>query len=189
MKDSEEVETVRMNAVRLNSGHLLPAVGLGVYRSAAGGECYQAVLSALKLGYRHIDTAQIYGNEGDVGRWVSGQALCMVFGRAHQLAGSGSEVALYGAAKWQAALLPTAKTPSMRVLAHCASSPPRCRALADSGVPREEVWVTTKLWTSNWGYDTARAGIRWVGSCAGEPGTLWDEAFGHARCALRLPSL
>lgn len=53
------------------SGHLLPSPGLGVYRSASGGECYQAVLSALRLGYRHIDTAQIYGNEADVGRWVA----------------------------------------------------------------------------------------------------------------------
>ena len=42
-----------------------------MYRSASGGECYQAVLSALRLGYRHIDTAQIYGNEADVGRWVA----------------------------------------------------------------------------------------------------------------------
>lgn len=50
------------------AGFLLPLPGLGVYRSAAGGECYNAVLSALRLGYRHVDTAQIYGNEGDVGR-------------------------------------------------------------------------------------------------------------------------
>ena len=41
------------------AGQLLPAIGLGVYRSAAGGECYATVLSALKLGYRHIDTAQV----------------------------------------------------------------------------------------------------------------------------------
>ena len=50
------------------AGALLPSPGLGVYRSAAGGECLAAVASALRLGYRHIDTAQLYGNEGDVGR-------------------------------------------------------------------------------------------------------------------------
>ncbi|KAI9335265.1 NADP-dependent oxidoreductase domain-containing protein [Obelidium mucronatum] len=64
----------------------LPAVGLGVYR-AAPEECYESVLKALKLGYRHIDTAAFYQNEADVGR-----------------------------------------------------------AVRDSGIPRSEIWVTTKLW-------------------------------------------
>ena len=56
------------------AGHLLPAIGLGVYRSAAGGECYNACLSALRLGYRHIDTAQVGGPGGRVEatvRWSS----------------------------------------------------------------------------------------------------------------------
>lgn len=53
-------------------GHTIPLVGLGVYQCEAGQEAYDAVLSALKLGYRHIDTAQIYGNEADVGRSVPG---------------------------------------------------------------------------------------------------------------------
>lgn len=103
VKDEEDgEETVRaMNVVRLSTGILLPSPGLGVYRSAAGGECYNAVLSALRLGYRHIDTAQLYGNEADVGR-----------------------------------------------------------AVADSGLRREQVFVTTKVWTSQWGYERARASIR-----------------------------
>ncbi|KAJ3029261.1 UNVERIFIED_CONTAM: hypothetical protein HDU68_012672 [Siphonaria sp. JEL0065] len=64
----------------------IPTVGLGVYR-AEPGECYAAVLSALKLGYRSVDTAAFYQNEADVGR-----------------------------------------------------------AIRDSGIPREQIWVTTKLW-------------------------------------------
>ncbi|KAG3166980.1 hypothetical protein PI126_g3970 [Phytophthora idaei] len=43
-------------------------IGLGVYQSEPGAETYNAVLTRLKLGYRHIDTAEIYGNEEDVGR-------------------------------------------------------------------------------------------------------------------------
>ena len=80
----------------LRDGSLIPAIGLGVYKSAPGEETYLAVLSALAMGYRHIDTAQIYNNEEDVGR-----------------------------------------------------------ALTESKIPRSEVFVTTKLWLSNWGYDAA----------------------------------
>jgi hypothetical protein len=54
----------------LNSGHSIPAVGLGVYQAANGDEAYEACLNALKMGYRHIDTAQIYRNEGSVGRAI-----------------------------------------------------------------------------------------------------------------------
>ncbi|ONM42971.1 2,5-didehydrogluconate reductase B [Halopseudomonas pachastrellae] len=67
----------------------IPSIGLGTFR-LKGEDAYNAVRTALKLGYRHIDTAQIYGNEQDVGR-----------------------------------------------------------AIADSGIPREEVFVTTKIWTNN----------------------------------------
>eukprot|EP00596_Hydrurales_sp_CCMP1899_P002958 CAMPEP_0119036346 /NCGR_PEP_ID=MMETSP1177-20130426/4024_1 /TAXON_ID=2985 /ORGANISM="Ochromonas sp, Strain CCMP1899" /LENGTH=95 /DNA_ID=CAMNT_0006996105 /DNA_START=100 /DNA_END=388 /DNA_ORIENTATION=- len=45
----------------LNDGSKIPAIGLGVYRSAPGEETYSAVLNALKGEYRHIDTAQISG--------------------------------------------------------------------------------------------------------------------------------
>ena len=80
----------------LLDGNVIPAVGLGVYRSAPGEETYAAVSNALSVGYRHIDTAQIYRNEGDVGR-----------------------------------------------------------AVADSGISRSEIFITTKLWLSNWGYQAA----------------------------------
>jgi diketogulonate reductase-like aldo/keto reductase len=76
----------------LSDGTQIPYLGLGVYRSDAGGETYDSALDALRKGYRHIDTAQLYGNEEDVGR-----------------------------------------------------------AVRDSGIPRSEVWVTTKVWHSNFG--------------------------------------
>jgi diketogulonate reductase-like aldo/keto reductase len=84
--------------LRLNNGVELPQVGLGVYQAARGDETRQAVLAALALGYRHVDTARAYGNERDVGA-----------------------------------------------------------ALRDSGVPRQEVFVTTKLWNDDQGYDQALA--------------------------------
>jgi len=74
--------------LKLNDGRAIPVLGLGVYKSEPGAQAYDAVLNALKLGYRHIDTAQFYQNEADVGK-----------------------------------------------------------AVRDSGIPREEIWVTTKLWS------------------------------------------
>jgi diketogulonate reductase-like aldo/keto reductase len=56
--------------VRLNDGHAMPLLGYGTYQVANGGPCYRAVLHALGLGYRHIDTAALYANEEDVGRAV-----------------------------------------------------------------------------------------------------------------------
>jgi diketogulonate reductase-like aldo/keto reductase len=46
----------------------LPMLGLGVWQVPDGPECVDAVRTALELGYRHIDTAQAYGNEESVGR-------------------------------------------------------------------------------------------------------------------------
>lgn len=84
------------STVRLNNGVEIPCLGLGVYRSAPGGETRAAVAWALEAGYRHIDTATAYGNEADVGA-----------------------------------------------------------AIRESGVPREEVFVTTKLWNEDHGYERA----------------------------------
>jgi hypothetical protein len=89
-----------MATVKLLSGESIPAVGLGVYR-ASPGEAYEAVKSALQLGYRHVDTAQVYGNEGDVGK-----------------------------------------------------------AVADSGLPRQDVFITSKVWLDNWGYDGTLASVK-----------------------------
>jgi len=82
--------------ITLQDGNSMPLFGLGVWAAQSGKETYDAVLSALKTGYRHIDTAEMYGNEKDVGN-----------------------------------------------------------AVIDSGLNRDEVFVTTKLWDSGLGYDHA----------------------------------
>jgi diketogulonate reductase-like aldo/keto reductase len=82
--------------LRLNNGVDIPRIGLGVYQSARGAETRTAVREALRVGYRHIDTARIYGNEQDVGG-----------------------------------------------------------AVRESELPRAEVFVTTKLWNEDQGYDSA----------------------------------
>ena len=51
----------------LADGNQIPVLGLGVWQVPNGRECVNAVLWALELGYRHIDTAQAYGNEASVG--------------------------------------------------------------------------------------------------------------------------
>src|SRR5207248_1889450 len=53
---------------KLADGTQMPMLGLGVWQVPNGAECVNAVRWALELGYRHIDTAQAYGNEESVGR-------------------------------------------------------------------------------------------------------------------------
>jgi 2,5-diketo-D-gluconate reductase B len=50
-------------------GEKVPSLGLGTYR-LAGEECTKVVERALILGYRHVDTAQMYDNEAEVGRGI-----------------------------------------------------------------------------------------------------------------------
>ena len=73
-----------------------PQSVLGVVQAATGAETPEAVLTAFRLGYRHVDTARIYGNEADVGA-----------------------------------------------------------AVKQSGVARAELFVTTKLWNEDQGFDSA----------------------------------
>jgi diketogulonate reductase-like aldo/keto reductase len=54
----------------LADGSQIPLLGLGVWQMRNGPECVRAVRWALELGYRHIDTAQAYGNEESVGSAV-----------------------------------------------------------------------------------------------------------------------
>jgi diketogulonate reductase-like aldo/keto reductase len=54
----------------LADGNEIPLLGLGVWQVPDGPECENAVRWALELGYRHVDTAQAYGNERSVGRAV-----------------------------------------------------------------------------------------------------------------------
>ena len=80
-----------MNYITLNDGNKIPAVGFGVFLIPNDGSTYDAVTTALRLGYRHIDTAAAYFNEDEVGR-----------------------------------------------------------AVRDSGIPRDEIFVTSKLWLQDY---------------------------------------
>ncbi len=86
-----------MKYVTLNNGLKMPILGFGVFQVAEGQDTEEAVLAAINVGYRLIDTAQVYGNEEAVGR-----------------------------------------------------------AIKRSGVPREELFITTKLWISSSGYEEAK---------------------------------
>lgn len=79
----------------LSGGAKIPVLGFGVFQIPAGAATRRAVSDALKVGYRHIDTAKVYGNEADVGE-----------------------------------------------------------ALRASGLRREEVFLTTKVWNGDQGYDS-----------------------------------
>ncbi len=85
-----------VSKIKLNNGVEIPVLGLGTFQSEQGEVTYNAVRWALEAGYRLIDTAAAYGNEGDVGR-----------------------------------------------------------AIRESGLPRDQIFVTTKLWNSDQGYDAA----------------------------------
>ncbi len=55
--------------IKLSSGYDMPIVGLGTY-SLRGDRCVNAILSAIRLGYRKFDTASFYGNEEEVGQAI-----------------------------------------------------------------------------------------------------------------------
>jgi len=65
---SSPVDTPAAPTLPLADGHTIPVLGLGVWQVPNGPECVDAVRWALEAGYRHIDTAQAYGNEASVGR-------------------------------------------------------------------------------------------------------------------------
>ncbi len=61
--------------ITLNHGTSIPVLGLGVYQTRAGRMAERAVGCALETGYRHVDTASMYGNEKSVGRAVHHSGL------------------------------------------------------------------------------------------------------------------
>lgn len=67
--DLTQGENGKPPVITLNSGYTMPVVGLGTY-SLHGDECINAILSAIKLGYRKFDTATCYGNEEEVGEAI-----------------------------------------------------------------------------------------------------------------------
>lgn len=58
----------------LSSGQKMPVVQFGTYKMK-GEECYEAVLAAIKAGYRGLDTASVYDNEKEVGRAIADSGL------------------------------------------------------------------------------------------------------------------
>ena len=91
---------MKQNYVTLNDGNKIPQFGLGVYMIRGDEPTREACLEALKMGYRHIDTAHAYQNERGVGQ-----------------------------------------------------------AVKASGIPREEIWITSKLWPSEYGEGKTMEGI------------------------------
>ena len=59
-----------MNYITLNNGVKIPQIGLGVFRTPDGADTANAVKWAIEAGYRHIDTAKVYGNEKSVGEGI-----------------------------------------------------------------------------------------------------------------------
>jgi diketogulonate reductase-like aldo/keto reductase len=98
---SETVQDSLNARYRLNDGHEIPALGLGVFQMDPGRQTRQAVRWALDTGYRMIDTAALYDNESDVGEAI----------RSH-------------------------------------------------GIARSEVFVTTKLWHSDHGFEPSQRAFR-----------------------------
>ncbi len=64
--------------LRLNDGRQIPQLGLGLWQTGAG-EAAEVVRSALATGYRHFDTAAIYGNEQGVGQGLKGAPRADIF--------------------------------------------------------------------------------------------------------------
>ena len=60
--------------ITLNDGNTIPQLGFGVYK-VAPEDTVEAVSQALEVGYRHIDTAQMYGNEKEVGQAIQASGL------------------------------------------------------------------------------------------------------------------
>lgn len=64
-----------MKSFELNNQVLIPAVGFGVFMVPNDGPTYEVTLTALKAGYRHIDTAAAYMNESDVGKAIKDSGI------------------------------------------------------------------------------------------------------------------
>lgn len=64
-----------MKTIKLYNNVEIPMVGLGTYQLMMGLQSYKTVLSSLKIGYRHIDTARIYLNERSVGQAIKRSKL------------------------------------------------------------------------------------------------------------------
>ncbi len=59
----------------LNNGVKIPSIGFGTWQAQDGEESYNATLAALKCGYKHIDTAAVYGNEESIGKAIKDSGI------------------------------------------------------------------------------------------------------------------
>ncbi|NCA97241.1 MAG: aldo/keto reductase, partial [Bacteroidia bacterium] len=60
---------------RLSNDVEIPKIGFGTWKIKDGKETYDSVTNALKIGYRHIDTATVYGNEKSVGKAIKDSGI------------------------------------------------------------------------------------------------------------------
>lgn len=58
---------MKIPQIKMNNGATIPAIGLGLWKNRLAGHVDRAVKAALEAGYRHFDSAQIYGNEKHLG--------------------------------------------------------------------------------------------------------------------------
>ena len=61
---------------KMSNGVEIPVIGFGTWQIAEGEDAYNSTLHALKVGYRHIDTARAYGNERSVGQPCRRNTIC-----------------------------------------------------------------------------------------------------------------
>src|ERR1700687_267167 len=72
--EEEKSAMSRIPVVALNDGEYIPQLGFGVFQIEPARTA-EAVKAALKIGYRHIDTAEMYGNEKEVGQGIRDAGL------------------------------------------------------------------------------------------------------------------
>jgi 2,5-diketo-D-gluconate reductase B len=72
------VERIINKTFELLSGYPMPVLGLGTWQ-LVGSACERIVRQAVELGYRHIDTAELYGNEREIGRAIKGVERASLF--------------------------------------------------------------------------------------------------------------
>jgi diketogulonate reductase-like aldo/keto reductase len=75
MSDANTTAPDGDGSLRIADGLAIPLLGLGVWQAAEGAQAGRAVAWALEAGYRHIDTAQAYGNERSVGEALRASAV------------------------------------------------------------------------------------------------------------------
>src|SRR5918999_6036194 len=74
IRNVRDEQSTSDESVELASGAKMPILGLGTWQ-ARGRDAVATVLHALEVGYRHIDTARVYGNEEQVGQAVASSAV------------------------------------------------------------------------------------------------------------------